>query len=79
MIPMAITKLGIKFEHVNMLKIQNVWNSSDALAVILPQQRQVLVSAHAQNFFSWSKFGEEEKNLAGKWKLLSPQDIDRVD
>ena len=52
MIPMANTKLGIELEHVNMLKIQNVLNLSDAFAVILPPQRQVLVSALAQNFFS---------------------------
>ena len=51
MIPMANTQLGIEFEHVNMLKIQNVWKASDAFDVILPQQRPVLVSAHAQNFF----------------------------
>ena len=49
---MANTKLVIEFEHVNMLKIQSVWNSSDAFAVILPQQRPVLVSAHAQKFLS---------------------------
>ena len=30
-----------------------IWNSSSAFAVILPQERPVLVSAHAQNFFSW--------------------------
>ena len=43
----------IDYEHVNMLKIQGVWNSSDAFAVILLQQKPVLVSAYAQNFFSW--------------------------
>ena len=37
----------------SLLKIQFVWNSSDAVAVILTQQIPVLVSAHAQNF-SWS-------------------------
>ena len=46
---MANTQLGIEFEHGNMLKIQNVWKVSDAFAVILPQQRPVLVSAHAQS------------------------------
>ena len=51
---MANTQLGIEFEHVNMLKIQNVWKALDDFAVILPQQRPVLVSAHAQNFFSCS-------------------------
>ena len=51
---MANTQLGIEFERVNMLKIQNVYKASDAFDVILPQQRPVLVSAHAQNFFSWS-------------------------
>ena len=70
MIPMANTQMGIEFEHVNMLKIQNVWKASDAFAVILPQQRSVLVSAHAQNFFSWSL---KKKNVALKYKLLSPQ------
>ena len=71
MIPMANTQLGIEFEHVNMLKIQNFWKAPDAFAVILPQQRPVLVSVHAQNFFSWSL---AKKNLAGKCELLSPQD-----
>ena len=64
MIPMANTKLGIEFEHVNMLKIQSVWNSSDAFAVILPQQRPVLVSAHAQNFLSWSLAKETLQGIA---------------
>ena len=54
MIHVANTNLGIEFEHVNMLKIQCVWNSSDTFAFILPQQRTVFVSCHAQNFFSWS-------------------------
>ena len=40
------------FFYVSLLKIKFVWNSSNAFAVILPQQRPVLVSAHAQNFFS---------------------------
>ena len=39
MIYVANTKLGIEFEHVNMLKIQSVWNSSDAFDVILPQDQ----------------------------------------
>ena len=78
MIPMANTKLGIEFENVNMLKIQSVWNSSDAFAVILPQQRPVLVSAYAQNFFKWS-VAEKKKNFAGNCKLLSPQDSYRGD
>ena len=52
MITMANPQMRIEFEHVNMLKIQNVWQASDAFAVILPQQWPVLVSAHAQNFFS---------------------------
>ena len=34
---MSNTQLGIEFEHVNTLKIQNVWKSSDAFTVILPQ------------------------------------------
>ena len=73
---MANTQLGIEFEHVNMLKIPNVWKVSDAFAVILPQQRPVLGSAHAQNFFSWSS---AKKNVAGKSKFLSPQDSYRAD
>ena len=52
--PVDNTKLGIKCEHVNMLKIQNVWNWSDTFAFILSKQRPDLVSAHAQNFFSWN-------------------------
>ena len=38
--PRANTKLGIEIEHVNILKIQNIWNLLDAFAVILPQQNQ---------------------------------------
>ena len=82
MIHVSNTKLLIEFEQVILLKIQSVWNSSDTFAFILPQQRPVLVSAHAQNFFSWSsekkrrKKEEEEKN-AGKNNLLSPQYSDR--
>ena len=57
-IPVANTKLGIQFEHLDMLKIQSVWNLSSTFlfCFILPQQRPVLVSAHNQNFFiqSWS-------------------------
>ena len=71
MIHVANTKLGIEFEHVNMLKIQNILNLSDTFAFILPQQRPVLVSAHAQNLFSWSS--ARKKNFAEKYKLLSPQ------
>ena len=71
MIPMANMQLGIEFEQVNILKIHNLWKASDAFAVILPQQRPVLVSAHAQNFFRWSL---AKKNIAGKCKLISPQD-----
>ena len=66
MIPAAKTKLGIKFKHVNMLKIQNILNLSYTFAFILPQQRLVLVFAHAQKF-------------AGKCKFLSPQEIYRDD
>ena len=73
---MANTQLGIEFEHVNMLKIQNVWKASNAFAVILPQQRPILVSARAQNFFSWSSM---KKNVAGKYKLLRSQDSCRDD
>ena len=36
MIHMANTKLGIEFEHMNILKIQKVWNLSNAFVVILP-------------------------------------------
>ena len=68
MIPVAKTKLGIEFEHVNMLKIKNVWNLSDTFALILPQQRPVLVSAHAQNFSSWS---------LAKSDLDSPPDLEK--
>ena len=59
MIHVAKTKLGIEFEHVNMLKIQSVQNSSDTFAFILPQQRPVMVSAHAQNFFGKKKLWRE--------------------
>ena len=40
--------------YVSLLKFKFVWNLSSAFAVILPQQRPVLVSAHAQNFFRLS-------------------------
>ena len=72
----ADTMNFFSFFSVSLLKIQFVGNSSNAFAVILPQQRQVLVSAHAQNFFSWSL---AKKNVAGKEKLLSPQDSYRGD
>ena len=38
--------------YVYLLKIQLVWNSSDTFAFILPQQRPVLVPAHAKNCVS---------------------------
>ena len=60
---MANAQLGTEFEHVNMLKIQNVWKVSDAFAVILPQQRPVLVSAHAQNFVSWSSAKKRSREM----------------
>ena len=69
--PVANTKLGIEFEHVDMVTIQSVGNLS-SIFFILPQQRPVLASAHAPNFFHL-KFGNK-KNLAGKCKLLIPQD-----
>ena len=40
MIHVANTNLRIEFEHVNMLKIQSVWNLSDTFAFILPQNYQ---------------------------------------
>ena len=48
--------------NLNMLKIQNVWNSSDTFAFILHQQRPVLVSAHGQNYFRWNLVNQ---NVAG--------------
>ena len=74
MIPMANTQLGIEFEHVNMLKIQNLWQVSDAFAVILPQQRPVLLMLR-----TFSAEVRQEKNLAGKCELLSSQDSYRGD
>ena len=56
--------------YVSLLKIKIFWNSSSAFAVILPQQRPVLVSAHAQNLFSWSS----AKKHCREMQLLSPQD-----
>ena len=38
--------------YFSILKIKFVCNSSYAFDVILPQLRPVLISAHAQNFFS---------------------------
>ena len=43
---------GVFLFYASLLKIKFVSHSSNAFAVILPQQRLVLVSAHAQNFFS---------------------------
>ena len=51
-----------------MLKIQSVWNSSDTFAFILSQQRPVLVSAHAQNFFNWSS----AKKLSREIQIAQP-------
>ena len=69
MILLAIT---IEFEDMNMLKIQSVWNSSDAFAVFLPQERPVSVSAHAQNFFSWSS---AKKTLQGIANYSAPKTV----
>ena len=71
-IHMANTQLGIEFEHVNMLKIQNIWKASNAFAVTLPQQRPVLVSAHAQNFFSWSS---AKKKFQGNASYSAPKTV----
>ena len=38
--------------NLNMLKIQHFRKASDTFAFILPQQRPILVSAHAHNFLS---------------------------
>ena len=70
---MANTKLGIEFEHVNIFKIQNIWNWSDAFVVILPQQRPVLVSAQTTSSEVRRIF------LAGKYKFVCPQDSYRGD
>ena len=84
MTPMANTELGIEFEYVNMLNIWNVWNLSDAFAFILAQQRPVLVSAHAQNFFRWSLAAKKltrEMQIAElqrqvyRWLTLQMKDI----
>ena len=69
---MANRQLGIEFEHVNMLKIQNVWKVSDAFAVILAQQRPVLVSAHAQNFFSWNSLKKKLKKRCREMLIAQP-------
>ena len=45
---------------------------SDAFAVILPQQRPFLVSAHAQNFFSWSL---AKKMLQGNANCSAPKKV----
>ena len=56
----------------SLLKIQFVWNSSDAFAVSLPQQRPVLVPAHAENFFSWSS---ATKILQGNANCSAPKTV----
>ena len=58
--------------YVSLLKLQFVWNSSSAFAVILLQQRSVLVSAHAQNFFSWSS---AKKMLQGNANCTAPKTV----
>ena len=58
--------------YVSLLKIKFVWNSSSAFAVILPQQRPVLVSAHAQNFFSWSP---AKKKFQGNANCSAPKTV----
>ena len=64
-----------------MLKIQSVLNLSDAFAVILPQQRPLIVSAHAQNFFRWSsaKKKKKKKTLPGTLNCSAPKTIIGVD
>ena len=58
--------------YVSLLKIKFVWNSSNAFPVILPQQRPVLVSASAQNFFSWSS---AKKMLQGNANCSAPKTV----
>ena len=61
--------------YVSLLKTKFVSNLSDAFAVILPQQRPVLVSAHAQNFFSWSL---PKKTLQGNANCSAPKTVKGV-
>ena len=58
--------------YVSLLKIKFVWKLSSAFAVFLPQQRLVLVSAHAQNFFSWSS---AKKTLQGNANFSAPKTV----
>ena len=58
--------------YVSLLNIQFVWNSLDAFAVILPQQRPVLVSAHARNFFRWSS---AKKTSQGNANYSAPKTV----
>ena len=60
--------------YVSILKIKFVWNSSNAFAVNLPQQKPVLVSAHAQNFFSLSLAGGK-KTLQGNANCSAPKTV----
>ena len=70
MIHVANTKLGIQFEHVNMLKIQSVWNLSNTFAFsqLNKDQFWFLLMLKTSSAEVWRK-----KNLAGKYKLLRPQ------
>ena len=61
---MANKQLRIEFEHVDMLKIQNVWKASDAFAENFSDLLQL-------------KFGK--KLLSREIKLLSAQDSYRGD
>ena len=47
--------------NLNILKIQNVWNSSDAFAFILPQQRPVLLMLRTSLAEVW----QQKKTLKG--------------
>ena len=57
---------------ISLLKIQFVWNSLSAFAVILPQQRPVVVSVYAQNFFGWSL---ARKKLQGNANCSDPKAV----
>ena len=64
-----IKKIPVLF-YVTLLKIQFVWNSLNTFAFILPQQRPVLVSVHAQNFVSWSL---ARKKYSRELPIVQPQ------
>ena len=63
---------NIKQKHHFYRVAETIKVMSNAFAVILSQQRPVLVSTHAQNFFSWSS---AKKMLQGNANCSAPKTV----